>query len=80
MFIPQASPVVKAYMTWHMGPTTCVSSSLSLAWVERLATGADVSHVCISPTCPSIQCANATASATSAKRNAEARVIRSLRT
>ena len=42
MFMPHASPVVKAYMTWHMGPTTCVSISRSLACFERLATGSDV--------------------------------------
>ena len=79
MFIPQASPVVNAYMTWHIGPTTCVSSSRSFACFERLATGSEASQACISSSCPSIQCENASACAVSAKRNAEARVIRSLR-
>ena len=80
MFIPQASPVVYAYMTWHIGPTTCVSSSRSFACLERLATGSEASQAFISSSCVSIQCENSTACATSSKRKAEARVIRSLRT
>ena len=78
MFIPHASPVVYAYMTWHMGPTTCVSISRSFACLERLAIGSDaqpVAHVLelgLDPACerrPPVP--------TSSKRNAEARVIRS---
>ena len=80
MFIPHASPVVNAYMTWHIEPTTCVSSSRSFACLERLATGSEASHAFISSSCPSIQRANPSACAVSSKRNAEARVIRSLTT
>ena len=52
MFIPQASPVVYAYMTWHIGPTTCVSTSRSFACFERLATGSEASQACISAELP----------------------------
>ena len=48
-------------MTWHMGPTTCVSISLSLACLERLATGSDASHACIGSNCDSTQPEKATA-------------------
>ena len=35
MFGPQASPVVHAQRTWHIGPTTCVFTSRSFARFER---------------------------------------------
>src|SRR6186997_3232478 len=34
MFGPQASPVVQAQSTWHIGPTTCVFTSRSFARFE----------------------------------------------
>ena len=77
MFIPHASPVVYAYMTWHMGPTTCVSSSRSLACFERFGIGSDSSQARMSSSWVSIQAAKAVACAVESKRNAEARVIRS---
>jgi hypothetical protein len=80
MFIPTASPVVYAYMTWHMGPTTCVSISRNLAYWESPDTGSEASHSRIGTTWPSIQLAKAVLSVASSKRNALARVIRSRRT
>ena len=67
MFMPQASPVVYAYMTWHIGPTTWVSSSRSFACLERLATGSEASQAFISSSCPSIHREKASACAASAK-------------
>src|SRR3990170_794196 len=55
MFGPHASPVVQVQSTWHIGPTTCVSTSRSLAWREiegssrsaiqtRIASASDPTH------------------------------------
>jgi hypothetical protein len=80
MFMPTASPVVYAYMTWHMEPTTWVSISRSFACFESPSTGELPSHSRIAGTWSSIQRANVVASPVSENRNAEARVMRSCST
>src|SRR5436190_5512757 len=82
MFGPQASPVVKAHITWHIGPTTCVSTSRSLAYFERAGSAStrSASHRRISATCASRKRESATASAVEAQTKQDARVILSRRT
>src|SRR3954452_4383523 len=79
MFGPQASPVVHAHMTWHIEPTTCVSTSRSFAQDERLGAepARSASQQRISATCASRKRDSATASSVDPQTKQDARVIRS---
>src|ERR671936_2125179 len=82
MFGPQASLVVKAHITWHIGPTTCVSTSRSLAYFDRAGSAStrSASQRRISATCASRKRERVTASSAERQTKQEARVIRSPRT
>src|SRR5262245_11274337 len=80
MFGPQASPVVKAHITWQIGPATYVSTSRSFAWRETHSASSPASHSRILGSSPSIHLPSATASSTELVTNADARVIRSRKT
>src|SRR5919201_3904373 len=77
MFGPQASPVVNAQRTWHIGPTTCVSTSRSFAYDD--SAGVDptrsASHRRTSATCDSRKRASATASSVDLHTKQDALVI-----
>src|SRR3954451_21597780 len=79
MFGPQASPVVHAHMTWHIEPTTWVSTSRSFAKVDRLGSEPARSEIQrrISATCASRKRDSVTASSVEPQTKQEARVIRS---
>jgi hypothetical protein len=64
-------------MTWHIGPTTCVSASRSFAHLEIQGSSRSASHSRIFGSSPSIQRARAAASSTERQMKHEARVIRS---
>src|SRR5881398_3832288 len=80
MFGPQASPVVNAHMTWHIEPTTCVSTSRSLAYEEIQSSGRSASQRRISATCASRKRASCTASSVDLQTKQDALVIRSAST
>ncbi len=80
MFGPTASPVVQRQSTWHIGPTTCVFTSRSLARREREGSSDPSSHERIAPTSASSQRASLTACSVSAQTKHEARVILSAST
>src|SRR6185295_17585561 len=79
MFGPHASPVVNAQSTWHIGPTTCVSTSRSLAYFESAwsASTRSASQRRISATWASRKRESVTASSAELQTKQEARVIRS---
>jgi hypothetical protein len=77
MFAPTASPVVNAHITWHMGPTTCVSTSRNFAQRETQSSSRPASHSRIAGSEASIQRPSAAASAAERQMKHEARVIRS---
>src|SRR5205814_4364654 len=79
MFGPQASPVVNAHITWHIGPTTCVSTSRSFAYFERAGSAStrSASQRRISATWASRKRDNVTAYSAEPQTKQEARVIRS---
>src|SRR5829696_4086857 len=78
MFGPQASPVVQAQSTWHIGPTTCVFTSRSLARLDRDGSSNAARKERRSSSDPSNQLASSTADAASLHMKQEARVILSL--
>ena len=80
MFAPTASPVVKAHMTWHIGPTTCVSTSRSFAHFDTHSSSRFASQSRIVGSSPSIQRPSAAASSAEPQMKHDARVIRSLST
>ena len=82
MFGPTASPLVNAHVTWHIGPTTCVSTSRSFAYFDSVGSPStrSASQRRISATCASRNRASATASSVDAQTKHDARVIRSART
>src|SRR5919202_3004875 len=82
MFGPQASPVVNAQSTWHIGPTTCVSTSGSLAYFDSAGSDStrSASQRRISATCASRKRDSATASSEERQTKHDARVIRSAST
>src|SRR5947208_6523030 len=82
MFGPTASPVVNAHSTWHIGPTTCVSTSRSFAYDDSSgsAPARSPSQRRISATCASRKRASSTASAVDLQTKQLARVILSFRT
>src|SRR2546423_14948224 len=73
---PQASPVVNANMTWHIGPKTCVSTSRNLAKDEIQSSSRSESQRRISATCASRKRATETASSVERQMKQEARAIR----
>ena len=78
MFGPQASPVVQAHSTWHIGPTTCVSTSRSFACFDIDGSSwRSASQRRISATCASRNRAERTASSVEPQTKHDARVIRS---
>src|SRR5438477_4732350 len=79
MFGPHASPVVNAHITWHIGPTTWVSTSRSLAYFDSAASAStrSASQRRISATCASRKRESVTASSVERQTKQEARVIRS---
>src|SRR5919202_642491 len=79
MFGPTASPLVNAHITWHIGPTTCVSTSRSFAYLESAASDStrSASHRRISATCASRKRDSDTASSDERQTKHEARVMRS---
>src|SRR5919107_1011328 len=80
MFAPTASPVVQRQSTWHIGPTTCVLISRSLARLESDGSSSWASHARISSSSPSTQRASATASPVDLQTKQLALVILSCRT
>ena len=72
--------IVNAHMTWHIGPTTCVSTSRSLANDEIQSSSRSASQRRISATCASRKRARETASSVDLQTKQEARVIRSAST
>src|SRR4051812_26522133 len=77
MFGPHASPVVKPHITWHIGPTTCVSTSRKRAKVEIHSSLRSASQRRISATCASRKRASCTASSVDLQTKQDALVIRS---
>src|SRR2546422_7282713 len=77
MFGPHASPVVKAHITWHMGPMTCVSTSRRRANLEIQSSLRSASQRRISATCASRKRASCTASSADLQTKQDALVIRS---
>src|SRR5829696_8402183 len=75
MFGPQASPVVQAQSTWHIGPTTCVFTSRSLARLDRDGSSNAARKARSSSTESSSHRANATASSVFLQMKQDARVI-----
>src|SRR5918998_4106257 len=80
MFAPTASPVVHRQRTWHIGPTTCVFTSRSLANREMEGSSCSATQLCISSTSLAIQLASSIASATDLQTKQDALVILSYRT
>src|ERR671936_689623 len=77
MFGPHASPVVNAHRTWHIDPTTCVSTSRSLAYEEIQSSSRSATQRRISATCASRNRASWTASSVVLQTKQDALVIRS---
>src|SRR5215213_4945423 len=80
MFGPQASPVVQAQSTWHIGPTTCVFTSRSFARLERDGSSRAARKERRSSTEASSHLARTTASSVFLQIKHEARVILSCST
>src|SRR5687767_13426366 len=80
MFGPHASPVVQLQRTWHIGPTTCVSTSRSLAWREMDGLSSPAIQARIDSASDSTHWASATASWTCLQTKQDALVILSFRT
>src|SRR5688500_9546253 len=78
MFGPHASPVVQLQSTWHIGPTTCVFTSRSLARFEREGSSRAARNDRRSSTESSSQLASATASSVSLQIKHDALVLLSL--
>src|SRR5438105_12287483 len=82
MFGPTASPVVNDQSTWHIGPTTCVSTSRNRARVESAAVvpTRSASQRRISATCASRKRAREIASSVVLQTKQDALVILSFST
>src|SRR5687768_12087327 len=80
MFGPQASPVVQVQSTWHIGPTTCVSTSRSFACREIDGSSRPAIQPRICSASDSIQPASATASPVLLQMKQDALVILSFST
>src|ERR671915_321055 len=80
MFGPQASPVVHAHSTWHIGPTTWVSTSRSFAYREIDGSSSPTIQLRIDSASDSIHPASATASPVDLHTKQDALVILSLST
>src|SRR5687768_6136526 len=80
MFGPQASPVVHAQRTWHIGPTTCVFTSRSFARFESVGSSSPARNARRSSTEPSSHLASVTASSVFLQIKQDARVILSRKT
>src|SRR5215204_2471813 len=80
MFGPHASPVVQAQRTWHIGPTTWVFTSRSLARFDSDGSSSEARNARSSSTDPSSHFASITASLVSLQIKHDARVILSCKT